>query len=102
MKKGEIFGQIFVYIIAIIIVAFLLVFGYRAISTFKEKADQVAMVQFKNEMQKAIETISLDYGSVKVKEFMLPEDVKKVCFVTSHPGLPQLRNTGYRSILLPS
>jgi len=88
-------GQIFIYVITIVLVGFLLFYGYSAISGFKDKADQVSYIQFKNSLQNTAEVISLDYGSVKVKDFILPDGIVKLCIVKNFPELPTLSNTNY-------
>ena len=65
------------------------------ISTFKQKADQVSYIQFKNDMQNTIETLSLDFGSVKVKQFTVPDNINTVCFVRNFPAMPSLSGTKY-------
>ncbi|MBI2134989.1 hypothetical protein HYU09_03285 [Candidatus Woesearchaeota archaeon] len=93
--KGQMIGQVFIYIITLVLVSFLLFYGYRAISTFKEKADQVSFIQLKNDMQNTIEALSLDFRSVKVKQFTVPENINTVCLVRSFPEMPSLSETGY-------
>ena len=93
--KGQIIGQVFIYLITLVLVSFLLFYGYRAISTFKEKTDQVSYIQFKNNLQNTIETLSLDFGSVKVKQFTVPDNINTVCFVRNFPSMPSLSGTNY-------
>ena len=93
-RKGQI-SQVFIYVTTLLIVALVLFYGYRAISTFKERADQVSFIQMKNDIENAIESISVDYGSVKTREISLPIDVREVCIVSSYPGLPDLSGTQY-------
>lgn len=88
-------GQIFIYVITIVLVGFLLFYGYNAITGFKDKADQVSYIQFKNSLQNTAEVLSLDYGSVKVKEFVVPDSIVEVCVVRNFPELPTLANTNY-------
>ena len=93
--KGQMIGQVFIYLITLVLVSFLMFYGYRAISTFKEKTDQVSYIQFKNDMQNTIETLSLDFGSVKVKQFAVPDNINIVCFVRNFPGMPSISGTRY-------
>ncbi len=93
--KAQLIGQVFIYVITIVLVAFILVYGYKAITTFKEKAEQVSFIQFKNDMQNTVEVLSLDFGSVKIKEFTVPDDIDNVCFVKNFPSMPTLSNTKY-------
>lgn len=93
--KGQMIGQVFIYIITLILISFLLFYGYRAISSFKEKADKVSYIQFKNDMENTIEALSLDFGSVKVRQFTVPANINIVCFVRNFPGMPGLSDTKY-------
>ena len=93
--KAQLIGQVFIYVMTIVLVTFILTYGYKAITTFKDKANQVSYIQFKNNMQNTIETLALDYGSVKVKEFIVPDDITIVSFVNTFPEVPRLSNTGY-------
>ena len=88
MKNGQAIGQVFIYVITIVLVSFLLLFGYRAITTFKDKADQVSFLQFRNDLQDTIEVLTTDFGSVKVKDFSIPGKINTVCFVQSFPEIP--------------
>lgn len=90
MKKGQVIGQIFIYVITIVLVSFLLLFGYQAITTFKGKADQVSFLQFRNNLQNTIEVLTTDFGSVKVKDFFIPGNIDTVCFVQSFPEIPDI------------
>jgi len=93
--KGQVIGQIFIYVITVVLVSVILFYGYNAITTFKDKAEKISFIQFKNDMENTIEVMSFDFGSVKVEEFMVPEKVTTVCFVTSFPEAPTLSGTKY-------
>ena len=90
MKKTQLYSQIFIYILTIILVSFILVYGYNAIQNFKKRAEQVQCLKFKNDLSNSIETIISDFGSVKRKDFELCAGYTKVCFVESFeiPNLP--------------
>lgn len=88
-------SQVFIYVITLLIVALVLFYGYRAISIFKEKADQVSFLQMKNDMENAVKSVSVDFGTVKTREIPLPQNINEVCIVSTHPGLPQLSGTPY-------
>ena len=90
MKKGQIIGQIFIYILAIILIAFVLGYGYKTIAAFRQKTEQVSFIQFKTELQNAVKTITTDFGSVKIKVFPVPGNYNKVCFVRSHESFPAI------------
>ncbi len=80
MKKAQIQGQVFIYILTLIIAGAVLLYGYNAIVSIKERAEQVELVNFKTKLKSDFETISSDYGSVKTKTYSIPSKVKEICF----------------------
>lgn len=111
-KEAQIYGQIFIYILTIILVSFILVYGYNAIQDFKKRAEQVSCLKFKNDLKNAVESISSDFGSVKRKDLQLCAQYSQVCFVETFekPNLPNnvdpiikdsiLSNTGLNVFLV--
>ena len=88
-------SQVFIYLMTIVIAAFILFYGYRAISVFTEKSEQVSFIQFKSSIDNNVKALSLDFGSVKVQEFTVSGDVNVVCFVSNYPRMLKLNNTKY-------
>jgi hypothetical protein len=80
-RRAEIAGQIFIYIVAIVVVGFIIVYGYSAIRSFKEKGEQVEFITLKSDIQAAIKSIASDYGSVKRPDISIPGKYTKVCFM---------------------
>ncbi len=83
MRNGQIAGQAFIYILSTVIIAAILVYGYTAVSEFRERSQNVAKVKLQNDITNAISRLSADYGSVKEKELYMG-DYLKICFVDSH------------------
>ena len=81
MKKRSQASQIFVYIIAVVLAAMILLYGYRAISGFINRTEQITEVKFKTDIENAIRLISTDYGSVKKLELNVPGKYETVCIV---------------------
>lgn len=88
-------GQIFIFVLAVVLIGFILLFGYNSIAKFKGKMDNVALIKLKNDLTLEVETISADYGSVKIRNFELPEGVTDACFIDSHPFMPSSINSDY-------
>ena len=80
MKKGQIQGQVFIYILTLIITGAILLFGYNSVRNLMDKTDQVELVKFKNDLKEDFEKISTDYGSVEVETYSVPSKVKEICF----------------------
>ena len=81
MRKAQLYGQIFTYILTIILVSFILIYGYNAIVNFKNRAEQISCLKFKSDLSSAVEGILSDFGSVKRKDLELCNNYEQVCFV---------------------
>ncbi len=84
MKKAQTASQIFTYIIAIVVIGIIMLFGYRAVMSFRERGDQVALIQFQKDLDADFQSIANDFGSVELKEYMLSKEYNKVCFVRNY------------------
>ena len=80
-KKGMGVGQVFVFIIAAITFAVILIFGYRAITGFLKSGEDVAFVQFKTGLESDIKKIYTEFGSVRVERYSTPLTYSQACFV---------------------
>ena len=83
-KKSQAHTQIFIYIIAMILFSFILIYGYNAIKGFKDKSEQIAYIKFKTDLVSTVKRISPDYGTLKREEFFIGGEYSKVCFVQSY------------------
>ena len=81
MKKGQIQAQVFVYVLAMLVIALVLLYGYRSLSTMQERAKQVDILSLKNEVIKAVEKVSNDYGTVRAPTFNIPKEYTELCFI---------------------
>jgi len=84
-KKAVVMSQVFIYIVAAIVFAVVLIFGYQAISGFLEKGEQVAFVTFKTDLESAVREVYSDFGKVVVynerNPFSVPGEYERVCFL---------------------
>ena len=89
-EKSQSYGQIFIYILTIVLVSFILVYGYNSVQSFKQRAEQVSCLKFKNDLTNAVEIISSEFGSITRKDLQVCNSYSKVCFVESFesPVLP--------------
>jgi len=76
-------SQVFVYIMAAIIVAVVLFVGYRSVSTILAAAGKATIDTFKSDFSYAVEDASDSYGSRHKFEFTLPKKFDRICFVDS-------------------
>ncbi len=80
-KKGLGIGEVFVFIVAALTFALIMIFGYKAIIGFLQSGEEVAFVQFKTNLESSIKRIYTEYGSVRVEQFTLPAKYSQICFV---------------------
>lgn len=90
-KKGLAAGQVFVYIVAALTFALIMIFGYKIISGFIFRGEEVQFLQFKNNLETAVKDIYFEFGSVREKTFHLPGKYKQICFIdVNHKFNPAL------------
>ncbi len=80
-KSGMGVGEVFIFIIAAITFALIMIFGYKAISGLISGGEDVAFVQFKTDLESSIKKIYTEYGAVRVEEFHAPSKYTQICFV---------------------
>ena len=84
MRRG-VAAQTFIYILAVIVFAVIILVGYRAITGFLEKGEQVSFAAFKSDMERAVNDIYGDFGSVVVYDnrnpLRLSGKFDEVCFL---------------------
>ena len=81
-KRGQA-SSVFIYVITLVIVAMVLVFGYKAIAKVIQTSDKATMAKFQNELRKAIDSGS-SYGKISTENFETPVEYKSICFVTEN------------------
>lgn len=86
-KKSQLYSQIFIYVLTIILISFILVYGYNAVQNFKTRAEQVSCLKFKNDLQNSVESVISDFGTVKRKDLQLCAGYSQVCFVETFENL---------------
>ena len=79
--QGQGVGQVFIFIIAALTFSLIMIFGYKTISEFLQRGEQVELVQFKNDVENSIKKIYTEYGSTRQKEFTAPGKYTQICFV---------------------
>jgi len=95
MKKAQIQGQVFIYILTLIITAGILLYSYNAIKVINENANKVELVNFKDSLKQDFEKMSSDYGSSETETYTVPSKIKKICFyqnIGEEPFFPQMPN----------
>lgn len=80
MRSGQIGGEIFIYILAILIIGTIVIFGYKKAVELKEKGEDISVLQFKKQLESLIQS-SMGSGNVFVEELPLPGGFSKICFI---------------------
>ena len=80
-KKGLGIGQVFIFIVVALTFALIMIFGYKAIIQFLQRAETIELVQFKTDIERSVERIYTQFGSVNIEKFKTPARYAQVCFV---------------------
>ena len=73
MKKAQLAEQPFIYILGIVTVILILLFGARSITKLREEAELVQIATFVNDFSRIIETYyNLNVGSFKELSLSIP------------------------------
>lgn len=80
-RKGLGVGQVFVYIVAALTFALIMIFGYKIINDFINRGEEVQFLQFKNNLESSVKKIYSEYGSVREETFRLPGGFNQICFI---------------------
>ena len=59
----------------------ILIYGYRSINQFVGKSEQVELIDLRSQVEDAVHSISLDFGSVKRVEVRVPSRFRTLCLV---------------------
>ena len=95
-KKGVGVDQVFIFIITALTFALITIFGYKAIAGFLDKGEEVAFVQFKNDLEVAVKQINTEFGAYRLEEFSPPQQSEKICFVNMDYGKDPDINDGLK------
>lgn len=87
-KNAQIIGQVAMFILAGIIFILILTYGYKAITQFLGKSEEVSLASFQNDLLTTTETIKRDYGSVSKLELTLPAKYTMFCIANSDSNTP--------------
>ena len=84
-KKSQVSGQVFVYVLSAIIFAFIMLYGYKAISSFIDKGEDVKLIQLRTDLTTSIKKISTS-SDVRKLELIIPSTFDKLCLINSYPS----------------
>src|SRR3989338_10385323 len=79
-KNSQLMGNVFIYLFSLIVIALILVMGYKYISGTKDTMEKTSLALSKNNIISDIKAISSDYGSSKKVSYSLPDSVELCIF----------------------
>lgn len=82
-KKSQISSQVFIYILAAVIIGLIALVGMKAINTMLAQGKQINIDTFQNDFESKVSTTSRQYGSVSKFEFSLSDTFDSICFLDS-------------------
>ncbi len=82
MKKGQVTGQVFIYIISAVIIGFVLLFGIQAVLKILKTGCDVEMIEFKQGLEDRFKK-GMQHGVVNDRPISVPScsNFAEVCFV---------------------
>jgi type II secretory pathway pseudopilin PulG len=86
-KRAQNPGQIFIYVLTVVIIGVIFLFGYQSIMRFKDTSDQITEVQFQKKLEGQITSLTSEYGTYKTVPLLLSGDYKEVCFVRNYENI---------------
>lgn len=96
-QKAQMIGQVFIFILAGLVFVLILGYGYRAVTSFLERGEEVQLIDFRNALESSVNTIKRDYGSVQRVDVRVPPKTEKVFFVTADDAdIPAGWETAFR------
>lgn len=81
--KAQISSQVFIYILAAVIIGLIAIVGFRAINTIIQTGKKINIDSFQNDFVSSVATTARQYGSVKKFEFTLSDNFEEICFLDS-------------------
>ena len=79
-NRSQAQSQLFLYILAAIILSLIFIFGYRTIQNQSKDTDNVLEIQFIEDVKNTVDTVRQTYRSLKVKTFESPKEYSEICF----------------------
>ena len=78
--KSQLIGNAFVYLFSAVVIAMILIFGYKYIYSTKETIKQTEMQLLKNDILSDIKAMASDYGSSKKVSYKIPQTAELCIF----------------------
>ncbi len=96
MKKAQVIGQVFIYIVTALIIGLVLLFGVQAIMKLTNTTNDVRVATFQKDFPDRLKA-DFDYGALDTKPITIPGDFSEICFIELGAGI----SCGKQSIIPP-
>ncbi|NQV09306.1 hypothetical protein HQ529_05640 [Candidatus Woesearchaeota archaeon] len=83
MKKAQVQTQVFIYIIALVVVSLIMLYGYNSIKKIREQTTVVEHIQFRTDLENTVKRISYEFGTIEKRTIDVPGGYNQICFVGS-------------------
>ncbi len=83
-KKGQISSQVFMFIMASLIIGLILIVGTRSFVRMHTMSSKAGVAELKKTLNEMI--YNIDYGDSKIESVNLPSGVQEVCFCGRNTG----------------
>lgn len=81
MAKAEVQNLVFVFILALLVIALVMLFGFKAIRDLMVKSTEADFIRFKTALERDISAITTEAGSSELLDLKLPAGYKQICFI---------------------
>ena len=79
-SKAQLIGQVFTFVLAGLVFILIISYGYKAVRYFIERQEQVVLVDFRTDLEIAVDGVKRDFQSVRKVQLRLPSKYFGVCF----------------------
>lgn len=79
-KKGFDANQLFIYITAVVVVGFVLIFGFKVIQQFMDTSEDLGELKVKDDLERVVSQVRNDHGSQRFFDLRVPNDFVTICF----------------------
>jgi len=81
MRKAQIQGQVFIYILILVIAGIIFIFGFNALQAFTKDIETSKLIKFEKDADRIFTKVGTEYGSRETYTFSLPSDYTEICIV---------------------
>jgi len=80
-KKSQIQGEVIIYVLAVIVASFILIYGYGAIKNLISTQDDILIVTFKEDVKSEVTKKSYEFKNINLIKYQIPQNFDEICVV---------------------